>query len=254
MEVSFAVAFFSGIISFFAPCVIPLLPAYLSFITGISVKELLAQQQVKFIRRRVLMTSLVYTLGFSIVFVVMGTTAAHLGTQLRQHMDILQVISGVLIMIFALGLLDIISLPTVLTPIKMPMWIEKTTYIKAFFLGLIFATIWTPCVGAVLGAILTLAALSSTALQGAGLLFVFSIGISIPFVILSLTIAHSLQFLKKIQPLLPVISKISGLLLLLLGLLLLNNTLKIGPTFFTYNYLNGWLFQLAYKLGYQIYF
>lgn len=249
MEVNVIIAFLSGIVSFFAPCVIPLLPAYIGYVTGVSIKDLKHKGVAQY-RKQILFSSLLYVLGFSIVFVLMGTTAATLGVSLRQYNDLIQIIGGIMIMVFALSFLGVFH-NSVLNReyhFKLPAWVDNLGYFRAFLVGVVFGTAWTPCVGAVLGAILTLAATSGSVGTGAVLLFIYSLGISIPFLVVSLTILRSPIVLKSLTRYLPTVAKISGIILFLIGFLLFNNNLQLISPLLTYNRLNGWIFQLASKL------
>lgn len=248
-SISFPVAFAGGVVSFFAPCVVPLLPAYVAYVTGVSLQELKdgsAEQNVigKY-KGQVLGSSLFYILGFSIVFVILGTTAAGVGQVLRQYDDTVRVVGGAIILVLGLNFAGFLPLNFLAQEKKfeLPSWIGNLGYGRAFVIGLVFATAWTPCVGAVLGAILSLAAVSQSAITGASLLFVYSLGISIPFLIVSLTLAQAPVYLKAITRHIGVISRVAGLLLAILGLMLVTDT---------YKFVNGWFFDLAFKFGYQI--
>lgn len=255
MDVNIFIAFFSGLVSFFAPCVIPLFPAYVSYITGISVQELKNQSQPKWFRSKIFWSSVCYILGFSLIFVLLGTAAGGIGLAIRHHTVWIQRVGGLLIVAFGLHLLGILPLPWFdqSNKVTVPKWLDGLGYARAFVIGIIFATTWIPCIGAVLGAILTMAAISATALSGAILLFFYSLGISVPFLLLAVTIAHSGKFLKGINKYLPLLTKISGAILVIVGLLLFNNTLKLISPTLTFDNLNGWLYVQAYKLGYRMY-
>jgi len=244
LEINIPIAFGAGLISFFAPCVIPLLPAYVGYVTGVSLKELEKKGQ-SFYKKKIIISSLLYILGFSLVFVVLGTAAAGVGTYLRRNSLIIQRIGGLIILILGLEFAGIFHIPFLARTRKftLPAWTEKLGNLRAFFIGFVFAVTWTPCVGAVLGSILTLAAVSSTASQGALLLFVYSLGISLPFLMVSLTLASAPKYLKFIGKKIGIISKIAGLILAILGVLLLTDT---------YKFVNFWLFETAFKWGYQI--
>ena len=244
MDLNFPVAFGAGLVSFFAPCVIPLLPAYIGYVTGVSAKDLKEKGYTPYIKK-MLSSSIFYILGFSVVFVLLGTAAGSIGLILRRYDYLIQRIGGFVILVFGLQFAGIFHLPFLSrqTGFKLPSWTNKLGHLRAFFVGLVFATVWTPCVGAVLGSILTLAAVSGTATQGASLLFVYSLGISIPFLIVSLTLASAPKYLSFISKNIGLISKIAGLILAILGLLLLTDT---------YKYLNSWLFSIAFRFGYQI--
>jgi cytochrome c-type biogenesis protein len=244
MNVNIPIAFGAGLISFFAPCVIPLLPAYVGYVTGVSVQDLKEKGYSPFIKK-LLFSSLLYILGFSVVFVVLGTAAAGIGVSLRRYDYIIQKVGGLIIFLLGLEFAGVFHLPLLARTrgFKLPEWTNKLGYFRAFFVGVVFATAWTPCVGAVLGSILTLAAVSGTIAKGAALLFIYSLGISFPFLIVSFTLASAPRYISFIGKRIGIISKIAGILLAILGLLLLTDT---------YRFLSAWLFDVAFKLGYQI--
>ncbi len=244
LDLNFPVAFGAGLVSFFAPCVLPLLPAYIGYVTGVSLGDLEKKGYTPYIKK-ILLSSLFYVLGFSIVFVLLGTAAASFGMVLRRYDFLIQRIGGLIILILGLEFAGVIRIPflSYQKGFKLPSWTEGLGHLRAFFVGIVFASAWTPCVGAVLGSILTLAAVTGTATQGATLLFVYSLGISLPFLIVSLTLASAPRYLSFIKKHIGIISKIAGFILALLGLLLLTDT---------YKFLNAWLFEVAFKLGYEI--
>jgi cytochrome c-type biogenesis protein len=253
-ELNLIVAFTSGVVSFFAPCVVPLLPAYISYISGVSLTEVNKEDGLGVYRRKVMISSLFYVLGFSLIFVMLGTTAASFGSILRGYDTLIQRLGGILIMFFALNFMGVLKIPILATgsQIKLPAWADHLGYGKSFLIGVVFATAWTPCVGAVLGAILTLAAVTQTALSGALMLFVYSLGISIPFLIISLVILQAPQVLKIFTKYTGKISLLAGLLLFIIGFLVFNNTVGLISDKLTYNQLNSLLFEVAFSLGYEI--
>lgn len=243
-DISFPIAFGAGLVSFFAPCVVPLLPAYVGYVVGVSANELKEKGYASF-REKIITSSLLYILGFSIVFVILGTAAASVGAGLRRYDYLIQRIGGLIILVLGLQFAGLFYLPflTKTKQFQLPAWTNKLGHARAFFVGLVFATAWTPCVGAVLGSILTLAAVSGTVTTGAVLLFVYSLGISLPFLVVSLTLASAPKYLSFINKHIAAISRAAGIILAILGWLLLTNT---------YRFLNSWLFEMAFKLGYQI--
>ncbi|MBI2066357.1 sulfite exporter TauE/SafE family protein, partial [Candidatus Woesebacteria bacterium] len=182
MPITLPIAFGAGVISFFAPCVIPLLPAYVSYVTGVSLKDLELYGYKPYFKK-LLISSIFYILGFSIVFVLLGTAAATIGMSLRRYDFLIQRIGGLVIFLLGLEFAGILNLPFLARQrqFALPSWTQNLGYLRTFFVGVVFATAWTPCVGAVLGSILALAAVSGTASVGASLLFVYSLGISVPF-------------------------------------------------------------------------
>ncbi len=244
LDLNFPVAFGAGLVSFFAPCVAPLLPAYVGYVIGVSTKELKEKGYAPF-RKKMIVSSLLYILGFSLVFVLLGTAAASVGIALRRYDFIIQRVGGLIILILGLEFAGILKIPFLAQTkqFTVPDWIKKLGEARAFLIGIIFASVWTPCVGAVLGSILALAAVTGTAVRGASLLLVYSLGISVPFMIVSLTLASAPKYLSFINRHIGTIARVAGLILAVLGLLLLTNT---------YRFLNSWLFDFAFKLGYEI--
>ena len=244
MNPNFFIAFAAGLVSFFAPCVIPLLPAYVAYVTGVSLTELKIKGYTPYIKK-ILLTSLFYILGFSLVFTLLGSAAGGIGMTLRHYDSLIQKIGGVIIFVLGLEFAGIINLSFLARERKLnlPSWTASFGYFRSFFIGLTFALAWTPCIGAVLGSILALAIAAETAVGGAKLLFVYSLGISIPFLIASLTLASLPKYLKIFTRRAGLISKIAGIFLAVLGLLLLTDT---------YKYVNSWIFEIFFKLGYTI--
>lgn len=244
LDLNFSIAFIAGLASFFAPCVVPLLPAYVGYVIGVSVGDLKKEGYSPF-RKKMLVTSIFYILGFSIVFVLLGTAAASIGIVLRRYDYIIQRVGGLIIFVLGLEFAGLFHLPFLARTkqFRLPTWTSRLGYFRAFFVGLVFAVSWTPCVGAVLGSILALAAVSSTAITGASLLFVYSLGISIPFLIVSTTLASAPKYISVMKNKIALFSKIAGIVLAVLGLLLLTNT---------YRLLNSWLFDIAFRFGYEI--
>jgi len=240
-DASFPVAFGAGIVSFFAPCVVPLLPAYIGYVTGVSLKELKEKGYAPY-RRKIISSSLFYILGFSIVFALMGTFAATLGAAITRNQLLVQRVGGVIILILGLEIAGLLSIPFFARERKftLPAWVDKFGHLRAFIIGLIFAIAWTPCIGPILGGILALASTTGKAATGGLLLFVYSLGISVPFMIVSLTLASAPKYLSFISKYVGVVSRASGIILALLGILLMTNT---------YRFINGWLVNLQYNLG-----
>lgn len=235
MEINAIVAFTGGLVSFFAPCVVPLLPTYVAYIFGIGVKD----------KAKVIEASIFYLLGFSLIFVFLGAFSASIGALLRSFDFWFIRLGGVILILFGLETLGLFYIPSPAFVSKptVPGFVRSITALRSFFLGVIFSLVWTPCIGPILGSILLLAGSTRDALSGAFLLFIYSLGISLPFLIISIFIARSRTLLTRLTRITPVIAKIAGVLLIIMGGLLLTDTFK---------YLNSWIFEIAYRLGYQV--
>jgi len=238
------VAFGAGFLSFFAPCVVPLVPIFISFVSGVSLSRLRVGG-MKMYRKTLFVSTLLYVLGFSLVFVLMGATVAGLSGWLKINSLAIQRVGGLLIVFFGLEFAGVLRIPFLEREhkLKLPKWVNKLGYLKALLVGMIFGVSWTPCIGVVLGSILVLAANMATVWQGASLLFAYSLGISVPFLVISLFLLSAPKYLGFLKKYLGKISVVAGLLLVLLGVLLLTDT---------YKHVNSWMFEVAFRLGYRV--
>lgn len=230
--IGLAFAFGAGIISFVSPCVMPLIPAYLGYITGVSAEELRAGEGL---RGRVLLNSLAFVLGLSIIFTLLGATASALGLLFLDYRDWLTRAAGLVIIVFGLNLLGVFRLQA--------LWQQRGVDITRFqgrgalgalFMGGAFAIGWTPCVGLVLGSIYALAAQSATVGRGMLLLFTYSLGLGLPFVLAGLGLGGFERFFRRVRSRLGVLEMASGTVLVALGLLIFTNR---------FLYLTAWLIQ-----------
>ncbi len=243
IDLSVSVAFLAGVISFFAPCVVPLLPAYIGYVTGVSVNDLKKSGYALY-RRQIMYSSLLYIVGFSFVFVLSGAFAASIGATFRRYDLFIQQLGGLVILIMGLELSGILNIPLFARrkEFTLPKWASRLGPFRALLIGIIFATAWTPCIGPVLGSILALAVTTGEAVHGAILLFVYSLGISVPFLVVSFSLLSAPHYLKSFMKHIDAIAKVSGILLAILGMLLLTNT---------YRYLNSWIYSLLTLLGWN---
>src|SRR3989338_1115828 len=227
-------ALIAGFLMFLAPCTLPLIPAYLGFISGVSLIDLEDSKKSKGIRLKILLNGLFFTIGFSLVFIILGTAAGFIGMSLGQHKMWLARVGGIFVIIFGIFMMNIIKIPALNKErkFKIPFIFERGKPLNSLILGSVFAFGWTPCVGPVLGAILTLAAISATVGQGAFLLFIFSLGMAVPFMIIAVLIGWSVKYLKKLSKVLNIISFIGGIFLVFLGILMLTDSLELWATFF----------------------
>ena len=221
MIISLSIAFFAGLISFISPCVLPLIPGYVSFICGTTLNELNSKSK-DFILKR----SLIFSLGFSIVFVCLGATASFIGNFLLKNSQILSIISGLIIIFFSFHLLDLIKINSLNKSFGIYNIKFSNNLLFPFIIGVGFGFGWTPCIGPILGSILAYASMENSIYKGISLLSFYSLGLAVPFVISSLTINKFLLFSKK-KSYLNKIKKFSGIILLITGILIIIGKLQI---------------------------
>ncbi len=217
------VALIAGILSFLSPCVFPLIPAYVSHLTG----SLVQSNKINVEKRILIIRSISFILGFSVVFVAMGASASLIGQFLVSNRMLIEKISGLLIIVFGLQMAGILTLRFLMLDKK---WVNvnqtKKGNASSFVLGLAFGSGWTPCVGLALSSILLLAGSTDTLYSGMFLLFIYSLGLGVPFLVLSVMLTYSLGILKKINRWLPLLSKINGWILIGMGLLVFTGQLQ----------------------------
>ena len=214
------IAFGAGFISFLSPCVLPLIPGYISFISGSSLNELLAKKKIN------LIPLILFTLGFSFVFIIFGAAASFLGQIFLQNSQTLRIIAGLIIIIFSLQLIGIININF--------LNFEKKIYTKknnniwfSFIIGMAFGFGWTPCIGPILGSILALASTEETVFKAIILLSFYSLGLAIPFILSGYLMQRFLMFSKNFKKNINLVTKGGGVILLITGVLILTNQLQI---------------------------
>ena len=217
--IEITIAFGAGFISFLSPCVLPLIPGYVSFISGQSLQEILKSKQVNFF------PLVLFCLGFSTVFIILGASASYLGQTLLKNSDTLRVIAGVIIIIFSLQLIGLINI-SYLNFEKRFEARKSQNIIFPYLIGLAFGFGWTPCIGPILGSILALASMEDTLSKAIILLSFYSLGLAIPFVLSGFLIQKFLIFSKNFKKNINLIAKIGGIILLITGILILTNQLQ----------------------------
>jgi len=222
MVVSLSIAFFAGFISFISPCVLPLIPGYVSFICGTTLNEL-DNKSKNFILKK----SLFFSLGFSLVFISLGATATFIGSFLLQNSKILSIVSGVIIIFFGIYLLEIIKIIFLNKSLGNFNIKYSNNLLFPFIVGIGFGFGWTPCIGPILGSILAFASMEDSIYKGILLLSLYSLGLAVPFVLSSLLIKKFLIFSKSVKKFLINIKKISGIILIITGLLIITGKLQI---------------------------
>lgn len=235
-NISFGVAFAAGVFSFLSPCVLPLIPGYISFLSGMSLEELKQGADRKKLALKAGLTSVFFVLGFSVIFVSLGASASLVGKLLIEHMGIFVKAAGIIIVILGLHLTGIFNIP----------WLNYQKSVKvnkfspgpwgALLIGMAFGFGWTPCVGPLLAAILALAATQDTMLRGMALLFVYSMGLGIPFVATGFGVGAFMKFLERYKRFIRFGEIIAGVLLVIIGTLIffgnLSALLKFVPPVF----------------------
>lgn len=220
MEVGFTGAVLAGLLSFLSPCVLPLVPPYLCFLSGASIEQLSREGDIPpAVTRRVLFASIAFVAGFATIFVALGATASALGQMVSDHLDLLGQIAGVVIIVLGLHFLGVFRIALLFRDARFDVAGRPAGLIGAYIVGLAFAFGWTPCVGPILAAILMIAASESTALHGAALLGAYSAGIGIPFVAAAFAVRPFLGFMQRFRRHLGRIEKAIGILLVATGVL-----------------------------------
>jgi cytochrome c-type biogenesis protein len=222
-SIGFAAAFAAGVVSFLSPCVLPLIPGYLSFMTGMAVGDLASERPTK----AVLIPALLFVAGFSTVFTALGASASVLGSFMVEYREALEVVAGILVIAFGVLLLGIIKVPWLYGEARVDLGKARSFGRgAAFVMGAAFAFGWTPCVGPVLGAILALAGTTGSVSQGAALLLVYSLGLGLPFILTALLFGTMGPLLSRLNRHALVINRVAGILLIAVGVLILTGQLS----------------------------
>lgn len=221
-NISIFVAFLAGIISFLSPCILPVIPSYLAFITGISLEELSQQESLKKVRKKVIANSLMFILGFSILFITLGASATFLGKSLFRNIRWFEIIGGVFVIILGLHFAGIFRLKFLDREKKIHLKKKPLGYLGTCLVGMAFGAGWTPCVGPILGTILTMAATTQDILKGIILLTFYSAGLGLPFFFSAVILHKFFEYFKTIRKYFKVISIVGGVLLIIVGILLIS--------------------------------
>jgi cytochrome c-type biogenesis protein len=228
-DISIPIAYFAGFLMFFAPCLLPIVPAYISYIAGLSFQDVLqaSGEQSRANRWRLLAASTSFVAGFLAVFMLFGLTASYLGAQLVSYRQIMHVVGGVLLIIvgaYIAGFFEL-SLFGNKGGLRVSKQLTRFTWLNAFIIGVSFGFSWTPCIGPVLAVILFWASQADSFARGALLLFFYSLGVGTPLILLSLFIQRGTLFLKNHAQALRAFTKVSGVIIMVMGILLIGNWL-----------------------------
>jgi cytochrome c-type biogenesis protein len=225
-SISYSAALIAGLLSFFSPCILPLIPAYFTFITGFSLDELTEARGTR-VRVRIILSTLSYVLGFSMIFILMGASASFLGGAIFEYRDWIRIIGGVAIMLFGIHMTGLLRFKALEFEQRLNIQKKPLHFLGTFIVGMAFGAGWSPCIGPLLGSILIVAGNQDTVAQGIGLLSVYAAGLAIPFLVLSIFIDSLITLIKKVSWSIKYINMTAGVLLLILGLLLVTNKLNL---------------------------
>ncbi|MBA2566062.1 MAG: sulfite exporter TauE/SafE family protein [Gemmatimonadetes bacterium] len=245
-SVPLLVAFSAGLLSFLSPCVLPLVPSYVTFVTGLSLDDARGMSRPQ-VRRSAAVHSLLFIAGFSLVFVALGASATAAGQFFRQHQDLIRRIGGVFVVLLGLHLLGVLRVPFLNVDKRLHLRDRPVGYAGTVLVGVAFAAGWTPCIGPILGTILTLAATTERVGTGVLLLAVYALGLGIPFLLASTATSTFLTVSARFHRFLRPVSIVSGALLVCVGVLIFTNYLAILS-----GYLNRLLLPILPFIGENI--
>lgn len=230
-SISFGIAFVAGLVSFLSPCVLPVVPSYVSFVSGLTLEDL-QEQGIPQARRQAALHAALFVLGFSLVFIALGASATALGATLRRALPLLQQIGGVVVLLFGLYLLRVIKLPGLMRERRMQLASKPAGKLGSVAVGVAFGAGWTPCVGPVLASILLYASLEATMFKGMLLLAFYALGLGIPFFAAAVGLNWFLSGTRGLRPYLGHIERAAGALLIVIGVLLFTGRFAALASFF----------------------
>jgi len=225
-SISWVVAFLAGLASFLSPCILPIVPSYLAFITGLSLSEMTSEKRSSKIKRTTVISTLCFILGFSVVFVSLGAGASRIGLWLQEYMSIISKVAGVVVVVFGLYVMGVLKIGFLTKYKQVNVKSKPAGYVGSFLIGIAFSLGWTPCVGPILGAILLYASQSNTIWQGVYLLCFYSLGMAIPFFLTSIAVDSALGYFTKIKKHIRKINIGAGILLILVGVMIFTGSLS----------------------------
>ena len=239
-QVSLFAAFSAGLLSFISPCVLPLVPSYVSYITGLSLEQLADAGERRRFRKAILLNSLLFILGFSSVFIAFGASASFIGQILYQYQDIIRKLGAVLIIIFGFYMLGILKIDFLMREHYLVQFNSRPVgYVGSFLIGTAFAAAWTPCVGPILGAILAYASTTESMKDGIFLLASYSVGLGLPLFITAFSIDSFLNYFKKARVYMRGVSMVGGAFLIMAGVMIYGDSLTRLTSFLERNGI-GW--------------
>ncbi|GAB6097630.1 cytochrome c biogenesis protein CcdA [Desulfatiferula olefinivorans] len=228
--VTYPAALLAGLLSFLSPCILPLIPAYFTFITGMSVDEM-TRDDDRAVRIKVILSTLAYVLGFSLVFILMGAAVSVLGHQLGEYRDLIRTIGGFVVVVFGVHLAGIVRIPGLDFEKRLHVSKKPLHVFGTFLVGMAFGAGWSPCIGPMLGTILAIAAQEGSVSNGMALLAVYSLGLALPFMLLSVFITYMLRVIRKAGQAIRYVTVTSGVFLIVIGLALLFDKMNVFTGF-----------------------
>ena len=237
-EVSLGIAFLAGLVSFASPCVLPLIPSYVSFTTGLSLDELTGEKGKFKVKGITVFSSILFILGFTSVFVAFGATASLIGDLMRQYIGLVGKIAGALIIVFGLYMMGVLKFKFLMREKRVAVRKKRLGPIGSVLVGMAFAAGWTPCIGPILSSILILASQGETTYQGMLLLSVYSLGLGIPFLLSALLIDSFMNLFQRVKRHLQTVERVGGAFLVVMGVLIFTNLLQRFTGYLTA--LTGW--------------
>lgn len=230
-QIGLFAAFSAGLLSFVSPCVLPLVPSYISYISGLSIEQLSKAEERSRFRKEIVLNSLLFIFGFSTVFIAFGASASLVGQLLITYQDFVRKLGGVLIILFGLYLLGVLNLSFLSTEKRFHFKSRPAGYLGSVLIGVAFAAGWTPCVGPVLGTILLYASTTDSLLNGVTLLAAYSLGLGLPLFATALGVDRFLAYFKRVRAYLWGVSAVCGVFLVAVGVLIYANSLTILTSF-----------------------
>jgi cytochrome c-type biogenesis protein len=224
-QITFAGAFVAGLLSFLSPCVLPLIPSYITYITGLSFADLQAEHTTRQVRLQAILHSLAFIAGFTAIFVLLGASATAIGSFLQEHMAIIRKAGGVLIVLFGIHIAGIFDITMLLGEKRINIRNKPAGFLGSFLVGLAFAAGWTPCIGPILASILMVAATEDTVYKGIALLLVYSLGLGIPFFLSAVALHRFLVFFNRYRRYIRLMEIVTGVFLMIIGVLIFTNSL-----------------------------
>ena len=237
-QLSFGIAFFAGLASFLSPCVLPLVPIYLTQLVGQSIYQASDNRQQASLRMVTFLHAATFVFGFTLAFVALGAVASSLGSFLQAHQTLIRQIAGIMLVILGLYLTGILKLPFLYQQKRFDFHPERPSYPASLLIGITFAIAWSPCIGPILGSILALAASTATLQKGVLLLLIYSLGLGFPFLLLGLGLNQVSSILKKLKPYLGKIEIATGVFMIVVGIMVFFNVLLYLNSYFRFGLLS----------------